>query len=172
MDILIYGKHGIPAAELVGSENIPRLLSSMDHLYGVGFAQLMDEFRKPVEQDRISLNGIHSFQGPYRLFQGELSTRILEGLLGAMLICMLLAFFFMDARKVLKLNPCSIAGMVSLLAGSELLANIPEGAEWWSDEQLLEHPSFDGWVFSLGWWPVLGGGKRFGVDVGQADVKP
>lgn len=42
MDILVYGTHGIPAAELVGTANIPRLLSGLDHLYGVGFAQLMN----------------------------------------------------------------------------------------------------------------------------------
>lgn len=85
---------------------------------------------------------------------------------------MLVAFLLMDTRKVLKLNPCSTAGMASLLAGSELVANIPDGAEWWSDEELMKHPTFDGWVFSLGWWPVLGGEKRFGVDIGRADIKP
>ena len=82
----------------------------------------------------------------------------------------------MDRRKVLRHNPCTIAGTASLLADSEFLAkgDMPDGAGWWSDEKLIRHPVYDGWVFSLGWWRVPGEWKtkRFGVDVGRADKEP
>jgi hypothetical protein len=85
---------------------------------------------------------------------------------------MLVAYFIVDTRHVLKNNPCSIAGMASLIIDSELLTKniIPRGAEWLSDEDLMSQKVFGGWLFRLGWWPATNGKKdrRFGVDIVQA----
>lgn len=108
----------------------------------------------------------------YRLMQSEVSTQIQEALLAAILVCMLIAYFIGDTRHVLKNNPCSIAGMASLVVESELLTKniIPCGAEWLSDEDLMSEKVFGGRLFSLGWWPSTDGMKarKFGVDVVQA----
>ena len=72
--------------------------------------------------------------------------------------------------NVLKNNPCSIAGMASLVIDSQLLTKniIPRGAEWLSDEELMSQKVFGGWLYSLRWWPATDGkGCRFGVDIVQ-----
>jgi len=93
---------------------------------------------------------------------------------------------------VLMHNPCSIAGMVILLAGSEMVERkiIPKGAEWMKEENWKQKGIFEGWLFSLGYWEervvkdknARSGGveredgedtevrKRFGIDVGRAEV--
>lgn len=172
MDVLVYGTRGVPAKELIGVSNVPKLLTSVDRLYGVGFAQLMNGRRSSLTSDAI-VEGTRISNGPHRLVQSEISTRILDGLLASILVCMVLACFTMETRKVLRLNPCSIAGMASLLVESELLTSdiIPDGAEWWSDTEVSNRGFFDGWLVSLGWWLVTGHGdeKRYGIGIGRAD---
>ena len=173
--VLVYGTRGIPIAELAGAANVDRLLSAADDLWGTAMAQLINDYRHPLTTGPVQLEGTRQALDAYRLVQNGLSTRILEALLAVILICVLIAFFMADARQVVKLNPCSIAGLASLLVDSELLTKgiIPPGAEWLSDKDLLEQKVFDGWVFSLGWWRSIEGEKRgrFGVDVGRADAK-
>lgn len=75
---------------------------------------------------------------------------------------------------MLPRDPCSIASLASLLAGS---AWCDDTARWqpgvrgagtiayavdWTDEKV-----WDKWIFSLGWW-WLAGERRFGIDAGLA----
>jgi hypothetical protein len=104
-----------------------------------------------------------------RLKQSETSTRILQGLLGLILLCMLASFPFLTMRKLLPQNHSSIAAVASLVAGSELLAMLPPDA-WRRSEMELEAEVLEGYLFSLGWWKDDGDavGKRFGIDVEKA----
>jgi hypothetical protein len=63
-------------------------------------------------------------------------------------------------------EPCSIASVTSLLAGSDLLKLVPPGTEFLSDQQMKEQGTFKNLSFSLGWWDEA---HRFGIDVGIAD---
>jgi len=60
-----------------------------------------------------------------------------------------------------------MAGMKTLLAGSEMCERkvMPEGAEFMTDKGL--ETALQGWLFSLGWWGE-GQGERYGIDVGEA----
>jgi len=71
-------------------------------------------------------------------------------------------------------QPTSIAGLASLLAGSELgkRSMMLEGTERMSDEELQLNGAFDGRLFTLGWYS--GGVKRggtFEIGVEQVSTK-
>lgn len=54
---------------------------------------------------------------------------------------------------------------------SELLQSdeiIPLGAAMMTDLELKERKVYEGWRFSLGWWPD----GHVGIDVGEASVGP
>jgi hypothetical protein len=110
---------------------------------------------------------------PYhtRLFQNSASTRLLQSLLLAVILCLLASAFLIDTKKVLQPNPCSIARMMALLADSELLLLNDEDdddggrvamppsddeAQAMTKEQLKHWCEDGGWRFRLGWF---GGGE-------------
>jgi hypothetical protein len=66
-----------------------------------------------------------------RLKQNFTSALTLIIMLGSMSVCGCLAFALTKMHKVLPHNPCSIAGTMSLLAGSKMCSRevIPDGAE-------------------------------------------
>jgi len=93
--------------------------------------------------------------GKLRLRQSVISTRILQGLLGAMVVCVGLAYLLQrHMGRVLPKGPCSVAAGASLLAGSDLLRQIPEGTEWMSDKERKKSGMFEGKLFGLGIWAV------------------
>lgn len=89
-----------------------------------------------------------------------------------MWLCTSFALIIFDTKKLLPENPCSIAAQASLLAGSEFLALIPDGAEHMTRKELMEITPFKDHLSSLGWWDNKDGTRRFGIDVGQADHEP
>ncbi|KAG9643529.1 hypothetical protein KCV04_g4624, partial [Aureobasidium melanogenum] len=104
-----------------------------------------------------------------RLFQNRTSTSILEGLLGIIWVCTVIALVLFDSKELLPKDPCSIAAQASLFADSEFIDLIPPGAECLSDKELAETTPFKDHLFSLGWWEKEGEAeKTFGIDVGQA----
>ncbi|CEI63321.1 unnamed protein product [Fusarium venenatum] len=141
-----------------------------------------------------------SYEYGTRLAINSTSKLILQILLAAMAVLGLASYLLVKIDGTLPRNPCSIASTMGFLAGSQLCdpssGIIPRGAEYMSDKELAN--VFDGWVFSLGWWhtqrssdtqssdsgsmDVVGSeqedgaestrevSKRFGVDVGCADV--
>jgi len=86
--------------------------------------------------------------------QNEVSTRILEGVLAAMVVCAIVALCMMRTKRVLPKSPCSIASVASFVAESKFLGSL-RGAEWCDDAELRERGLFDG-LFSMGWWKVEG----------------
>jgi hypothetical protein len=105
--------------------------------------------------------------GRQRLVQSEISTRILEGVIAVMLVCVLVVFATSGrADRLVPKCPCSIAALASLLAGSRMLDAIPDGAEWWSEKEAKEQRFFD-WEdgYGIGLWANgVDMPDRFGID--------
>ena len=77
-------------------------------------------------------------------------------------------------RGLLPAEPTSIAAMAALVAEGEWVEDLggSERSEDEEREQGQDHKSFDGMLFSLGWWDAKGReGFRYGVDVGRAGVR-
>lgn len=89
-----------------------------------------------------------------RLRQDKTTKLILQVMLGIMTICGMIAIWSTKMRKLLPYNPYSIAGVMGLLAGSEVCGShsgiIPPGAEWMNDHDL--RGIFATHTYSLGWW--------------------
>lgn len=107
----------------------------------------------------------------FRITQNPAPKLALQVLLGTMALCVVLSWLFMRKDALLPHNPCSIAGIAALLAGSELWKarheerrepQIPSGAEWMCTEDLQKHGIWKDNVFGLGWWP----NGRYGIDSG------
>jgi hypothetical protein len=110
-----------------------------------------------------------------RLKQNNAAKITLQVLLGIMFIFGALTYSLTNIRNTLPHDPYSIAGVASLLAGSEMCSEsicslIPDGAEWMSDKELKQHNVWQGWLFSLGWWDWRWGERRrYGIDIGRAE---
>ncbi|KAJ5781175.1 hypothetical protein N7457_006335 [Penicillium paradoxum] len=165
---VVHGVDGILPPELLDLHNIPRLQDSVQRVYGIMEAQRANfQYRQKSPQPPVA--GTLRDPNRIRLVQSEVSTRILEALLGIMLLCAIVTFFAIDTKETLPKNPCSIAAQVSLLAGSEILSTgvTPPGSEWCSDAQLREKGVWEGLMISFGWWNV-DEKRRFGIGIGDA----
>ena len=87
------------------------------------------------------------------MIQNTVSKTVLQVLLGIMFACGVTTYVLVRPNTLWH-NPCSIAGVASMLADSEVCSRnvIPEGAEWMSDRELKEAGVFEDWFFSLGWY--------------------
>lgn len=151
--------------------NADALASRIGQIYNTFLAQYFSlnlrntNFTAGVPRVPVTLVDNHH----QRLFQSRLSTSILEGLLGIIWICTVVALVLFDSKELLPKDPCSIAAQASLFADSEFIDLIPPGAECLSDKELAETTPFKDHLFSMGWWEKEGEEKRtFGIDVGQA----
>ncbi|KAJ5780636.1 hypothetical protein N7457_005796 [Penicillium paradoxum] len=159
------GINGVPLDELLDPEKLSNRLSAV---WGIIIAQLLDTnaresfddpfnatyFVEPAIMEAPIYTGVFH-DGRNYLVQNELSTRILDGLLGSMVICALIALYVMRTDGILPKSPTSIASVASLLYGSRILDSfMPHGSEWQSDEELKERGVFEGRSFSMGWWEV------------------
>jgi hypothetical protein len=176
---MIHGVDGIPATDLLGNENIDNLIGGLERVFGIWMAQILNSYLHSTAPSNITIptklpsyNATITSPGRPRLVQGAVSTRIVQVLLGIIAFCAIITFLNQDTRRVLPKNPCSIAAVASLLAGSELLKKdtFPPGPEF-RDDRYLGDRLFNGWVFSMGWWERKEGTPRFGIDVGQYDAK-
>ncbi|OAP59053.1 hypothetical protein AYL99_06351 [Fonsecaea erecta] len=181
-----YGPDGIPADELTGPSNTQRFIDATQRIYRRYMAQLINgTMRRTLNQTEASsapqYHGSVTGTTRLRLKQNATSKLILQIFLAIMLACGTFVYGRRNMRRVLRHCPWSIAGTMSLLAGSEIIDRkiIPVGAEFMSDEELRS--VFEGYVFSLGWWDGSAGGtnspggqtqRRFGIDIGKADANP
>jgi hypothetical protein len=127
-------------------------------------------FRSDPFSPPANLRANSADMGRQRLVQSEISTRMLEGVIGALLLCVIVVFATsLRAARLDPKCPCSIAAMASLLAGSRMLgaeSTVPEWAEWWSESEARRGGLFQ-WepVYGIGWW-AGGEGRplRVGID--------
>ncbi|CAG7930768.1 unnamed protein product [Penicillium olsonii] len=175
LETLIQGKDGIPGDELLAPG---KLIERMKVVYGTIVAQLLNtgarsdfsdsynktHFVEPATMKAPTYTGVFQ-DGRKYLVQNEISTRILDGVLGGMVVCALIALCAIQTKRVLPKSPTSIASVASFLYGSRLLGSvIPRGAEWDSDAILKKRGIFEG-SFSMGWWEVDRQTSRRNSDV-------
>jgi len=180
-NILIYGKSKYDRTKLLN--NSTYLLDALQKTNRLITAQYLNVYaRIPVDgqqkqkqkqqgqkeqDDNTTLSATRIDSSRLRLKQNMISTRILQGILGVILVCCVAAYATVRSKNLLKEEPTSIAANIALLLGSEMASRkvVPEGGEWEGQVGFWE-----GWVFSLGLWPgAEGEGRRFGVDVGKAE---
>ncbi|EXJ91399.1 hypothetical protein A1O1_04511 [Capronia coronata CBS 617.96] len=109
------------------------------------------------------------------------SKTVLQVLLATMFVCGLAAVLLNPTRKVLPRNPCTIAGVASLLAGSRLVQELARAEEdeeaelvlrneplrlgWWDEARLIETPNEENTAGAVR--------RRYGIDiVKEADEWP
>ena len=185
-DSVRYGPQGVPVDEFTGPSKAQRFIDVTQHTYRRYMAQLISgTMRKRLNSTELassppSYTGIISDVKRLRLKQNATSKLVLQIFLGVMLACGVFVYSFRRTRQLLPHSPYSIAGTMSLLAGSEMIERhvIPVGAEFMDEKELAR--VFDGYLFSLGWWGdarekpgtgVVGPkrqSQRFGIEIGKA----
>jgi hypothetical protein len=133
---IVHGKDGIPASELVGEANIPRLESAVSKMYSRYMAQVMSrKMRLPLNStDQPRLVQATLLERKPRLFQQSAPKIILQVLLGLMMLCGVASWVLMPNVRLLPHDPCSIAGTACLLAGEEFWG---DGKKEWEEDQLF-----------------------------------
>jgi hypothetical protein len=192
---IVYG-HEVDPASLAGPDNVDNLIVATQHFYRQYMAQVLNfQLRQPLSSPSQSSNdnvptpstfvGIIIDPSPLRLKQDSSSKLALQILLGLILLFGILAHIFQSPffrggmRNLLYHNPSSIAGTMSLVAGSDMVERLRDGGR---GENRVFGQREGGWMFSLGWWGQdeigtawstgLEGGprkRRFGIDIGGAD---
>lgn len=189
---LSFGRNGVPLEQLYNNGNFSNLNDAANRLYGQYAAQAISaNMRSTVPPDRTStVYNVNQTPSTYKATLSHPTQRLrqyrgpkiaLQVMLAFIAVCAMGAYIVMDTKRVVPHNPCSIVGMMSLLAESEMCKTtdiIPEGSEWKSDGELKREGVFGGLMFRIGWWgaegdsPVKEGEKDrlFGIDVvGRGD---
>lgn len=185
--MLVLGKDKVPIADLLGDENVDNLAAAANHLYGRYMAQaISSKIRAPLASGTTTPTYNGTLSDPtarLRIKQNKgpkIALQVLLGILSLSALCV-----WIDNRgtaaEVLPHNPCSIAGIMTLLADSELVSreNIPAGAEWKNDQELEEAGVFSGLSVRMGWRNVPSGGDteqhegkgKFGIYVAENVIK-
>ena len=188
-DAVRHGPQGVPAKELIGPSNTERFVDATQRMYRRYMAQLINATMRQrlnsteMASSAATYSGTVSGVNRLRLKQNATSKLILQIFLGVMLACGIFVYSFRRTSQLLPHSPYSIAGTMSLLAGSEMIERnvIPVGAEFMNEKELAR--VFDGYLFSLGWWGdtrektgigVAGPkrqSQRFGIDMGKANER-
>ena len=173
---LLHDQENVDPSSLVGSSNTDRLINTTNHIYRKYMAQAFNNnMRQNLSSaDRTTVNATLINPNGSRLAQDESSKIVLQVLLGIMVVCGAAAYLLIDTEGVLPHSPTSIAGVASLLAGSELVDRnfVPRGSEWMGNKELKKDGVFKEGLFGLGWWEGGEEGKgerRFGIGIGKAE---
>ncbi|KAF7544883.1 hypothetical protein G7Z17_g9608 [Cylindrodendrum hubeiense] len=87
-----------------------------------------------------------------RLRQGVVATRILQGLVGAVLLLHLISWIFMPKNRLPR-SPTTIASVTALLVDGNLLRILPRGAQWQPRKEVEQglHDSELAERYEMGW---------------------
>lgn len=98
-------------------------------------------------------NGTVTDRSRLRLMQNEVSTRLLQGLLGAMALCLVAESLLGRGARIIPRDPGSIASRMAYFAGGQLWRKVPEGADRWTDEEIIKwgQENCEGGLL-LDWW--------------------
>jgi uncharacterized protein DUF3433 len=157
---------------LLNSNTTQSITAGLNDIYGrLTAANFNLNRRSPAASNQTPLSG--TLTGPLtgRLKVNTNTVRAMELILAFMFILTAASIFFLDTRRLLPNNPCSIAVMASLIADSELVKRevAPAGSEWCDDKTLRQRGVFEGYMFSLGMWEVGMPFRIFGVNIGDAE---
>ncbi|KAJ5656634.1 hypothetical protein N7507_008584 [Penicillium longicatenatum] len=121
---LIFGKNAIPEKWIGNKEDNGKVVDAIKVQNGIVRAQIFNQFNRESADGSLGdspLPGNVTMPGQRRLFQDVISTRVLDILLGSLLLLGILGSVLMNTDHVLPKNPCSIAAVASLLADSNFL---------------------------------------------------
>ncbi|KAJ5356294.1 Protein of unknown function DUF3433 [Penicillium concentricum] len=121
---LTAGKYGIPIEDLGAPGKSEKVIKAIKRQIRLITAQQFNSYSRGTSNEtksRTRLVGNITMPNRLRLIQDATSTRILEGILGVMLVLGILGSVIMNTDHVLPKNPCSIAAVASLLADSNLI---------------------------------------------------
>lgn len=187
---LSWGHDGVPLDQLYDNGDMSTLNTAANRLYGRYVAQAISANMR-TSAPRNAANTIYNIdqqpsnytatlsQSTKRLRQNRVPKIMLQAMLAFLAVCTAITYLVMDTRRVVPHNPCSIAGMMSLIAESEICKTrdvIPEGAEWHSGSDLRKAGVFRGLLFHMGRWggaqEITGyNGEKvggvFGIDVAE-----
>ncbi|KAH8426505.1 DUF3433 domain-containing protein [Aspergillus melleus] len=183
--VVVHGIDGIPESDLVGKDNIPRLLNATSDLYGkymaIAISYNMRQNTTFKKDDDLGSAASRSIQGQNddsnfeasvvypsaRLKIDRRASLALEILLAIAFICSAIACALAWTPVFIMQNPGQISGAVALVAGSTLASRkvILEGTEWLSNKQTQERKIFAGLRLRLGWIDDDDGRGRYGIDV-------
>jgi hypothetical protein len=169
-EMLTTSRYAIPALSLNDSTKTGQVIDAIRFQHGVFAAQYLDRyFRVLANSTNVTVAGGNDAvpygatatipQGRRRLVQDATTTRILEGSLAATLLLSLASWMLMRQNAILPRSPTSIASVLALVAGGNLLeeARRREG----------NVDSFDNHRFWMGWGPpnAISKRKSFGIWV-------
>ncbi|KAF7716412.1 Uncharacterized protein PECH_005297 [Penicillium ucsense] len=167
--LLVDGRYAIGTDHLTKPEGEKTVIEAIKRQHKLINAQQLSNYTRSTANDTIQhapLLGNITTTNQRRLVQDATSTRILEGLLGAILILGIIGSTLLNTDRVLPKNPCSIAAVASLIADSSLLDQFSQGL--WSPDGKTPDQTFAGRRFFLGWWESEGlGGSDSGSTSGR-----
>lgn len=123
---------------LIGQDEQNGLLTLIQNFYRLYMAQAINaNMRAPISASNSRLKArqsnanqlavISTTSGSPRLVQHRETAIALQVLLGLIMVTVFLAYITTATRRVLPCNPCSIAGTMALLAGSDLAWSHDDG---------------------------------------------
>lgn len=121
-------QHGVLAAQALHANRAPLAnVSAVDAVLAEGEMETSGREGAPYTYRATATDGV----GRRRVVQDPASTRVLEVLLLAAAALLLLGWATLPRANVLPdRSPTTVAGAAALLAGGNLLARLPEDAEW------------------------------------------
>ena len=189
---VLFGKKSLPESTLVGPENQDTIMGGINAFYRRYMAQaITSNMRVPVDM-RAATPASTTYSGVLinpsqnrRLVQHNTPKIVLQVCLGTMALLGALAWRFTQLHDLVPYNPCTIFGVLSLLAGSRMCESNTHGPsrtdgdasesqalyklQWWDDEIRAvddeHHPSSDGGVDLVESSRPARRRRRYGIDV-------
>lgn len=177
--LLTSGKYAIPIENFESAEHDQKVIDAIKYQHKIISAQQMSNYTRGTANNTIEHAPILAnitTSNRQRVVQDIVSTRILEGLLGFILVLGIFGSVLLNTDHVLPKNPCSIAAVASLLADSKLLNEVENGT--WDPNDKRARQTFAQYKFHLGWWlddlraPDEAERQWFTIDHVSKDTEP
>lgn len=166
---LVQGKSPTPITSLLGDANVDALVTASEHLYAEYMAQAFSAtVRIPANStanNNITYSATVSDARRWRLQQNRTPKIALQVMLAFLAAAAIATYWLTDMQQILPHSPCSIAGVATLLADSELCTRdlIPVGAEWTSEKALHDAGVLGGFRLGMGWVEMGEKGRVFTI---------
>jgi hypothetical protein len=168
--LLVSGRYAIASDNFESAKGNQTIINAIKHQHKLINAQQFGNYTRSTANDSIEhalLHGNVTTLNRPRVVQDATSTRILDALLGSMLVLGIIGSVLLNTDHVLPKSPCSIAAVASLLADSKLLDQFVQGA--WSADDKSSKQTFAHRRFYLGWWQSEGVGTADTTEVFTID---
>lgn len=172
--LLLHPSNKVNPKDLLGRNNHDQLLNAIQGEYRRYMAQVANKkMRVPVATNAPPEMYTGTWMDTNRgvLRQDRRSKLALQIILAVMFTCGIASYLLIDTGELLPHDPCSIAGLASLLAGSSICEDHGPIGPQISEGRKVHGSGWEMQKFSLGWWRSSTGGERFGIDIGSATWK-